>query len=213
MAWLYRRVLKPRELPKEALDQLASLLCSVEVKAPDKAKGRIAVVHARLKGEKIYAMQGGKACVDLYSRMDQVFWEDESGGRELLNGKASMTPLFADPGEEFEKEILGLAEGRNGPGPCGHGSRRPAGLSGKRGGQHDRGGGTVSGKGIRKENCGSPCSGISKSRIAPRDLSLLLGRLNPEDIEPGDRTEIVRYLTLQGMYEKAYEWQKTVGSG
>ena len=207
LAWLYRRVLKPRELPKEALDQLASLLCSVEVKAPDKAKGRIAVVHARLKGEKIYAMQGGKACVDLYSRMDQVFWEDESGGRELLNGKASMTPLFADPGEEFEKEILGLAEDVTGLALAVTDPADPQVRP-----ENEEASMTVVAEPFLEKGFGR------KLRIAllryfeeqdrPRDLSLLLGRLNPEDIEPGDRTEIVRYLTLQGMYEKAYEWQK-----
>ena len=207
LAWLYRRVLKPGELSEELTAQLASLLCSVEVEVPQSPKGKIAVVHPRLKGEKIYVLQDGKACVDLYSRMDLVFWEDESGGRELLNGTASMTPLFADPGEEFERELaeragdtVGLALAATDPADP---QVRP---------QNERASLIVAAEPFLEEGFGR------KLRIAlmryfeeqdrPDRLRSLLERLAPEDVEPGDRTETVRCLTLQGMYEKAYEWQK-----
>ena len=207
LAFLYRRILVPKKLSKEALRQLAGLLCSVEVTDPQRTKGRIAVVHARLKGEKVYAAQDGKACVDFYSRMDLAFWEDESGGRRLLNGTASMKPLFADPGEEFEKTVCELA---------GETSELALAVTDPSDPQvrpeNEQASLTVAAEPFLEEGFGR------KLRIAllryfdgqdrPAQLEGLLGQLRPEEIDPADRLEVVRCLTLQGMYEKAYEWQK-----
>lgn len=204
LAYLYRRILTGSELTAENARALASLLSSVEVTGcGDKRK--LVVVHARLKGEKTYALREGRAYVDLYSRQDLIFIEDEGRNRHLISQEANLTPLF--PEEGLRKEVAGLDREE----VLFHLSMTD-----------------VEQVAVRADNVDSYLtisrdSELSvvygrKVRIAllrfffeeerTEDLDRLLKKTEVDDVAPADRMEAIRYLVLQGFYEKAYVWLK-----
>lgn len=204
LAYLYREMLTGPMLTKENERALAPLLCSVDVSCRETGKKKLVVVHARLKGEKEWILNGGCACVDLYSAQDMLFVEDEAHNRRLINGEAVLTPLFGDGG-------FFLADGRELPRDvlaCHLAVTDAARVT------------------VNKENAASYLAIVEapvltraygrKVRIAllrflreeerAEELDELLKKTEIEEIAPSDRMEAVRFLIWQGFYEKAYAW-------
>lgn len=206
LAYLYRSLLKGTLLTPENGAALAQQLAKTEVYAPEE-KGKLIVINARLKGEKTVPLRGGRACVELCSRQDMIFVEDEGQNRHILSEKAQIVPLFG------EREIRELV--RPWAGEC---------LS------YHLSGSDVEQVHIRRENADNYLaiageSGLTsvyrqRVRIAllqylfeedrKEDLDGLLKETEKEDIAIADRMEAVRYLVLQGFYEKAYAWMKGI---
>lgn len=216
LAYLYRAILTGPMLTPENARALAALLSSVEISWKGEAK-KLVVVHARVKGEKTYVLRNGRACVDLYCHQDMIFVEDENKNRRLINKEAALTPLFPYPGQQkgetlpdleilkkkvapYAKEVLSF-----------HLVMTDAQQ-------------VV----VRKDNAENYLMMAQESvltktygrkvRIAllqfffdegrTQEMDSLLKRMEPEDIDAADRNEVVRYLVLQGFYEKAYAWLK-----
>lgn len=219
LAYLYRAALSGPMLTPENARALAALLASVEVFWQGEQK-KLIVVHARLKGEKAYMLRDGRAYVDLYSRQDMLFVEDEAKNRHLINTEAVLTPMF--------EKAAGCREGREKELPDLEALKRDVAAYAKEQISYHL---TVTDGPqivIRESNAGSylalaqePILTKSygrKVRIAllryffdedrTDDMDQLLKRLEPEDIDGADRVDVVRYLVLQGFYEKAYAWLK-----
>lgn len=204
LAYLYRKVLTGPGLSAENARALASLLCSVEVTCCEDKK-RLVVVHARLKGERTYALREGRAYVDLYSRQDLIFAEDENKNRHLIGQEVKLVPLF--PEESLRREVAELAREE----VLFHLSMTDVEQVAVRADNVD------SYLAVSRDTELSSIYG-RKVRIAllrfffeeerTEDLDRLLKKTEVDDIAPADRTEAVRYLVLQGFHEKAYAWLK-----
>ncbi|MBQ7841331.1 MAG: hypothetical protein IJ390_12740 [Lachnospiraceae bacterium] len=206
LAYLYCALLNGEMLTPENAAALAPLLTRVEIECAEE-KGRLIVVNARLKGEKIIQVRKGIACAELCSRQDMIFVEDDAQNRRLLEEKARVIPLF--PNGVLRQEVAQYA------GDC---------LS------FHLSGSEVEQVNIRKENADSylmiarepALTGVYRQRVRigllhylfeedrTEELDTLLKETDTEDIAIADRVEAVRYLVLQGFYEKAYAWMKGV---
>lgn len=200
LACLYKSILTGPMLTAENERALAGLLCSVEITCSEKGKKKLIVVHARLKGEKVWMMNEGRACVELYSEGDMLFVEDEACNRRLINEVAQKRPLFEKTGVPVSGAVDVLA--------CHLAAADVEQIV------------------IRPENAGSYLAILHEPvltdvygrrvRIAllrflqeqdrTEELDALLKEVEKENIDPADRMEVVRCLVLQGFYEKAYGW-------
>lgn len=219
LAYLYRVALTGPMLTPENARALAALLASVEVFWQGEKK-KLIVVHARLKGEKVYVLRDGRAYVDLYSRQDMLFVEDEAKNRHLINSEAVLTPMFENTavGRDSQEENLPDLEDLKGKVAAYAKEQLPFQLK-----MTD-----VQQVVIRPDNADSYLAIAQEPALTKaygrkvraallhyffdegrtEDMDQLLKGLEPEDIDRADRADAVRYLVLQGFYEKAYAWLK-----
>lgn len=220
LAWLYRAILTGPMLTPENARALAALLSTVEISWKGEAR-RLVVVHARLKGERTYVFRNGKACVELYSHQDMIFVEDEGRNRRLINREAALTPLFdrqsypkPGAGEDGLPDLDALKQEvapHAGEVLSFHLAVTDAQQVVVRGDNAD------SYLAMVQEPVLTKIYG-RKVRIAllhfffdegrTEEMDRLLKNMEPEDIDAADRNDVVRYLVLQGFYEKAYAWLK-----
>lgn len=219
LAYLYRTALPGPMLTPENARALAAMLASAEVFWQGEEK-KLIVVHARLKGEKVYVLRGGRACVDLYSRQDMLFVEDETKHRHLINGEMELTPLF--------EETAGSREGREEELPGLESLKKEAAVHADKQLSFHLKMTDAQQVAVKADNAESYLAIAQepaltkgygrKVRIAllryffeedrTEKMDQLLKDLEPEDIDSADRADAVRYLVLQGFYEKAYAWLK-----
>lgn len=221
LAYLYRATLTGLMLTPENARALAALLSSVEVIWEGEAR-KLVVVHARVKGEKSYMLRNGRAYVELYGHQDKIFVEDENRNRHLINGEAKLTPLFSNQTAKRAKNqpSADLADVETL-------KKEVAPYAGEVLSYHlavtD-----AQQVAVRRDNADSYLKMAQeavltkfygrKVRIAllhfffdegrTEDMDRLLKSLEPEDVDAADRNDVVRYLVLQGFYEKAYAWLK-----
>lgn len=209
LSYLYREMLTKETLTKEGAAALAQLLCSVEVTCKGENK-KLVVVNARLKGEKVYLLKDGKACVDIYGKQDMVFTEDEAHNRRLVNEEAQFVPLFAQ--DSFREELSVFAQDSL---PFHLAATDAAHIA------------------VTSENAGSYLA-LVKDPILTKfygqkvrsallafffendrmdELDKILETLDKEDIAALDRAEAARFLVLRGFHEKAYEWFRGMDAG
>lgn len=225
LAYLYRATLTGTMLTPENARALAALLSSVEIFWKGEER-RLVVVHARVKGEKTYVLRNGRACVDLYCHQDMIFAEDENRNRHLINTEAELTPLFT--GQGFSKS--GRME-KNLPDP--ELLKKEAAPYAKDVLSYHLAVTDAQQVVVRRDNADSYLMMAQeavltkfygrKVRIAllrfffdegrTEDMDRLLKKLEPEDIDAADRNDVVRYLVLQGFYEKAFAWLKGMDFG
>lgn len=220
LAYLYRATLTGPMLTPENARALAALFSSVEVNWKGEAR-KLVVVHARVKGEKTYVLRNGRAYVDLYCPQDMIFVEDENRNRHLINREAVLTPLFADPG------IAGPGRSREElPDP--DILKKETAPYAREVLSYHLAVTDAQQVVVRADNADSYLMMAQeavltkfygrKVRIAllhfffdegrTEDMDRILKALEPEDIDAADRNDVVRYLVLQGFYEKAYAWLK-----
>ena len=115
LAFLYRRNLKDGALADGQGRMLAALLGSREVFVPEEAdaprRKKLVALHSRLKGEEVWMLQEGRACIGSYGGETLLFTEDENQNRRLLRGgRAEVTPLFEKEDVLFAWSAQELAE-------------------------------------------------------------------------------------------------------
>lgn len=220
LAYLYRTVFMRSDPDPEQAKALAAMFSCVELSWQGEAK-KLVVVHARLKGEKSYVIRNGRAYVDLYGREDMIFAEDAEKNRRLINGEVTVRPLLGSaflalPKKEADEAAASEVEAlRQKVAPWAKDvlSFQLAVTDEKQ---------AV----VRHENAESYLTMVQEPVLTgvygrkvrgalirffyeegyAQGLDILLSKLQPEDVDAADRDEIVRYLVLQGLYEKAYEW-------
>lgn len=220
LAYLYRTFYKQEELSGEQAKALAALFSSVEISFAGEEK-RLVVVHARLKGERAYVVRDGQAHVDLYSGEDMIFAEDSEKNRRLINREVKVRPLmgrlsFLLPGKSGGDAALPDVEAlqqKVAPYAKDVLSFQLTVTDAKQ-------------VAVRHENAESYLAMVQEPVLTSaygrkvrsalvkfffeegyaQGLDDLLARLEPGDVDATDKDDVVRYMVLQGFYEKAYEW-------
>lgn len=200
LAFLYKETLTGQMLTKENERALAALLCSVDVCCRETGKKKLVVVHARVRGEKTWILNEGRSCVDLYSRRDLLFVEDEAHNRRLIHEGAKLTPLFAGQIGTMSggKDVLAL-----------HLAITDAAQIAVQAENADSYLAIVQEPVLMKEYAQQVRIALFRflqEEDRTDELDALLKNTEPEDVALSDRIEAVSLLILHGFYEKAYAW-------
>lgn len=212
LAYLYRNLLVPRIINEEVAQKLATLLFMNRITVADKEIRRIIVRYTISREEYEYPVVDGNAWVPIYGADYTMFLEDRESNRYvhtvpyraermMLPGK--LIPLIMPFVEGHAGLDIYMCEG-------------------------DKTSGTVT---AENEKC---FRNIAESEwIEPeykgefqrklihyyyeqdyiRELDAWLDTLCPEGMKDRERNEIIRFMIVRGMYDKAFEWIRGYGAG
>lgn len=211
LARLYLRNLKSGMPDEKQGAMLASLFGSEEVFVPEKEETRrrrkLVVLHGRIRGEEVWLLQEGRACISTYGKEVLLLTEDENQNRHVVTGIAQRTPLFE------KKDILAawsrqelLAWGKDSLAfrlfvaeeqeeVCPENESCYAALSGE----------SRLEEGYARQIRGRLAFYLQKAG-REKQLRSFLGNLEKDQISLKDRPGVIRMLVMQGFYEKAYQW-------
>lgn len=81
LAYLYKRFLKESMITKELAENFAGLVFLYEIKTETPEMKQVVVLSGQIEGERIYPLQDGKAHISLYTDDYTIFLEDKWGNR------------------------------------------------------------------------------------------------------------------------------------
>lgn len=210
LACLYRHLLTPSMIDEETARALASLLFMQEVKTKQEGIKEVFLAYSARSDIKRFPMNGGRAFVPVYDSECKVLLGDGMGNCFTQSISCEVNTLLSPRAlsgmiAPYVKNHLGYAVYR-----CYAYQNTFA---------------------VQEENVdlfvllsrSERIEETEKRKIRRmlldffwekdrmRELDEYLLSLVPEDVDPGDRGEIVRYLVNRGMYEEAYQWIRCFG--
>lgn len=212
LAYLYKKLLTPQMIQGDNATMLADILFTelITVENPDIT--HVVVVYDRLKTQFIYPLMSGKAYIPLYGSNYTVLLEDKRGNRYVesmpyILEKLLIPGKLAKQAAPFVGEHLALdmymCEG-------------------------DRDYIVITEDNVRRVQNLMNCEQIKedyKDEIAMkltefyyendmiRELDAHLTMLKPDKMNVKERGTVIRYLTVRGMYDMAFQWMKEYGTG
>lgn len=202
LAELYRALLPEALFTPQNAAALAPLLCYAQVTCPGDPK-RLAVVFSRRSGEASVPLRQGRAYVELCGTGDMLFTEDEAQHRrpadartkkEFLFGREGLFAAVAPYAADVLTYHLAVVQDTQ---IVVNGTNAESYLQ------------IARASGVRKDWQGAVRMALVRycfSEDRTEELDGVLRMLEPEALSPGERTEAVRYLVLEGFYDKAYQW-------
>ena len=202
LAELYRALLPGPLFTPQNVRAMAALVCMSEVICPGET-GKLVVLSSRQSGEKTVPLRRGRACVELCGAGDMLFFEDDSLHRRPADASVRRRPLF-DRGAffaslaPFAADVLSyhLAAVQD----------VQIAVSAATADSYLQ---IARADGVRKDWQGAVRMALVRfffEEDRTEELDAVLDLLEPEGLSPDERTEAVRYLVLEGFYEKAYRW-------
>lgn len=211
LAYLYRNLLVPRLVDEETANRLARLIFMNRITVSGRDIRMVAVRCAISRREEEYPVIDGRAWVPLYGSDNTVFLEDREGNRYvhtvpyrvdkmMLPGK--LIPLITP----YVKDNTGLAVFM-----C----------------EGDRALGTVTEENEPYFKSIAKADWIEeeyKNEINRklmhyyyegdhiRELDAWLDGLSPEAMPDTERNEVIRFMIIRGMYDKAFAWVRRYGA-
>lgn len=211
LAYLYKHFFGEQMINEETAEALATILFMHQVHVEGQEFCRIIVRHPYMKEEAVYALSEGKAFIPLYGQDCTILFEDAKGYRFTGNGQYTMEKLMI-PGK-----LLKLMTGY---------AIREVGLNlylcdtGREGLQIEEEDAPrfeallVSGQiedGFKRQ-IGVGLAKYYYERDKMEELDEFLDALDITGYNGRERNEIMRYLVLRGMYERACEWVRIYGT-
>ncbi len=208
LSYLYRKVVTGEVMLEEAGDRLAPLLFSVRVKTSDRRMRKLVLLYSRETSERSFPLSDGETVVPLYGEEYTLFFEDSAGDRYVPEEGFETERLFTDEGlilraQERDFKTIPLQMHL-----CGN-------LI------HD-----ITGENIRRFECLLASDEVAvdfKRMIIPgiaqfyfdndrmEELDAFLSEVSPSLLDAGRRGELVRYLVLREMPERALAWIQEYG--
>ncbi len=202
LAKLYRALLSQELFTAQNAGELAPLMCMCEVTCPPECK-RLVAVFSRRSGEKGIPLRAGRGYAELFGEGDLLFTEDDSLHRRPADALAKRKPLF-DRGSLF----LSLA-----PYAADVLSYHLAAVQDAQIVVNESNADSylqiARADGVRKDWQEAVRMELIRfyfEEDRTGELDAVLSLLEPEGLFAAERAEAVRYLVLQGFYEKAYHW-------
>ncbi len=202
LAELYRSLLPGALFTPENAAALAPLVCVSEVSCPQECR-RLAAVYSRRSGEKTVSLRAGRGYAELCGAGDLLFMEDESLHRRPADASVKRKPLF-DRGALFASLAPYAADVL---------SYHLAAVQDAQITVNEANADSylqiARAEGVRKDWQGAVRMALIRfyfEEDRTGELDTVLAPLEPEGLSAAERTEAVRYLVLQGFYEKAYHW-------
>lgn len=202
---LYKRIMVPTIMDVKFANDAADMLFMNEIKVEDARARSVVVIHAHLKGEKVYPVEGGKAYVPIYSNFYQILFEDAYGNRYVPGDYLKVKAVLFD--EKLFETMLPM-------------TREKTGLvlyycEDKRNYIY-----------ITKDNVYAYARLMHSDAITEayrkellaalvrfyfeedfvRELDEILLDAMPEDFSGVERGELIHIFVARGMYDTAFEW-------
>lgn len=210
LAYLYRNIITPALVNKESAAELAPLLFTHLISTENKELRYVIVGYAISKKEHRYPISDGRAMVPLYGDDYKILLEDGRGNRYtvsvpfrtermMLPGKllAAVSPFVTDqPGIDIymcegNKSFMDITRENV-----------------------DRFRHIAAAAYIEEERRNEICLKLIHyyyEQDYMRELDGYLEDITPEGINDRERNEIIRFMVIRGMYDKAFLWIKKFG--
>ncbi|MCI6552739.1 MAG: DUF5717 family protein [Lachnospiraceae bacterium] len=210
LAYLYENALSPAAVEEELAEELVPLLFTHMVSTSSMDIRQVIVRYGISREEYRYPVSEGRAQVPLYSRDFRILLEDGEENRYTVSVPYRCEGLLRP--EKWLSLMVCSVKGHLGLDVymC---------ESGKAFAE------------VTQENLSGFCHIASSSCIEPgrrseaglkllhyyyeqdciRELDDCLEKLEPEDMDAGRRSEVVRFLVVRGKYDKALAWMKRFG--
>lgn len=211
LAYLYKHFLQERMITEESAKALSSLLFMHQIRVEEERFSKIIVRHPCMKEEASYPISNGTAIVPLYGQDCTILFEDTRQQRYTGQGRYLMEKLIL-PGKLL-KFITGYAYDEIGLNLylCDSGREEiqiEEDLEGRFAAMlhceqlEDN---------YRRKICVAMVH-YYYEQDRMEELDAFLDQLEVEDFGSSQRNEIMRFLVLRGMYEKAYSWVEELGT-
>lgn len=211
LAYLYKHFFQERMVHEESAKALASLLFMHQIRVEEERFCKVIVRHPRRKGEESYPLSAKTAVVPLYGQDSTILFEDAQMHRYTGQGRYLMEKLVL-PGKLL-KMISGYAYGETG-----------LNLYLCESGREDIRIDTeleacfkalLNSEQVEDEYRRSICVAMVRfyyEQDRMEELDAFLNKLEMRNFGSSQRNEIMRFLVLRGMYEKAYACVETLGT-
>ena len=210
LAYLYRNMVSQPMIDEESAQQLASLIFMREISVDSDRIKEVILVYPYMKGEFVYPVIAGRAQVPVYASNCRILLGDGEGNRyttsigfvsEMLLSPAKLALMIAP----FVREnpgygIYACFEYQNSVTVQDDNVDLYVRLAGS-----DKTAETV------KREIRMKLVDFYYEKDRMRELDNYLLELSPEDISGRQRKEIIRYMTIRGMYEEAFGWIRQYG--
>lgn len=209
LAYLYRTVLTGELLTPDNCNALAPLLFLYEVASRLPQMKRAVILHESVQEEEVYPVEEGRAYVPFYGKEDVLLLEDDDFNRYAAGSDYELKKLM------FPRQVLEQAADRMGD---------QLGLDLYL--CHDLQNGKITAGNASRFRFLTQSEELEPAvRRAVRmrliqfyydqdmvyELDGFLNRLEYDGVEDRERPELIRFLVLRSMYEKAYQWVKRMG--
>lgn len=210
LAYLYKHTLLTGQLNEERAKELLPLLFTCLIQTENKEVRCVVVRYAIDRKEYRYPLNGGKAYLPLYGKDYKIFLEDKAGYRYTVSIPYRMKRLM-QPGK-LVKEIGGLVLEHEGLDiylcENNHSFQEITEENESRF-RH-----IAVSENIENDRKNEVCLKLLHyyyERDYMWELDNYLKELEPEGKNSKDRCEIIRFLVIRGMYDKAFLWLKRYG--
>ena len=211
LAYLYKNFFQERMVNEESAYALAEVLFMHQIRVENDKFSKVIVRHPRKNTEESYSMNAGKAIVPLYGQDCTILFEDTELNRFTGQGRYIVEKLML-PGKlmkllgGYAYEATGLnlylcEGGRDGVIVAEENEARFEALM--RSEQVE--------ESYRRNICVALIRHYyEKDRM--EELDAFLENLESDGFGSAQRNEIMRFMVLRGMYEKAYSWVEEYGT-
>ncbi len=205
LSYLYKNIITPGMITEETAEKLAEILFVHRITLKRNDICKVLLVYEKQEGEEAFAVTGKEVYVPVYGSDVKIYLEDLRGNRYGRDEDYQIERLMVP--DKLAVMVAPYVKGHYGFDIwfCERGRSLAV---------------------INEENEEamvriaehSPLLNSLKKEIRMRlvhyyydndkiqELDTFLERLLPEQIENADYAEVVRYMVIRGMYEKAYEW-------
>lgn len=210
LAYLYSNLISLPMIDEESAGQLASLLFMREIRVDSDRITEVILVYPYGIGQAVYPVSAGRAMAPVYDSDCKILLGDGKGNRYTASVKyqvqAVISPaklaLMISP---FVREHLGYAvyacyEYQNSPAV--HEDNADLFVRLTESDQIEE---------SMKQEIRMMLVDFYYEKDRMRELDEYLLALKPENMRKRDHKKIIRYMTIRGMYEEAYDWVKRVG--
>ena len=211
LAYLYKHFFQERMVNEETAKAFACLIFMHQIRVEEEKFCKVIVRHPQKKGEEIYPLSAQKAVVPLYGQECTILFEDTEGHRYTGEGKYLVEKLML-PGKlmklisSYAFEEIGLnlylCEGNRDVIPIEEDTKARFEALMRSEQIEDA---------YRKNICVSLVKYYYENDRM-EELDTFLEQLNTDGFISSERNEIMRFLVLRGMHEKAFEWIERYGT-
>lgn len=210
LAYLYKNTLTADMLNEERAGKLVTLLFTHIIHIENRKICQIAVSYALSNREYLYPVSDGSAAVPLYGDDYKILLEDREGNRYTVSEPFQEERMMQSG--KLLQMALGLAGEHRGLDiyMC-ESSRSFLEIREDNVLQFRR---IAVSPDIEKERKNEICLRLLHYYYEQdylKELEDYLGELSPEGMKRRERNEVIRFMVIRGMYEKAFDWTKRFG--
>lgn len=210
LAYLYKNTLTSDLINKERAEKLIPLLFAHRISTENKQISRVVVCYAVSREEYCYPVSGGRAYVPLYGDAYKILLEDKEGNRYTVSvpyqAEKMMIPDRLLPVlDSYVPEHPGLDIYTY------ENQQSVMELSGENVSRFRH---IAAASYLEQDSRNEVCLKLLNyyyEQDYMHELEAYLKELEPEHMDSRMRNEVIRFMVVRGMYDKAYQWLKRFG--